>query len=54
MLLREARILQREIYRLEQSHLLEIDISYLIPDMIRATDTLEALMTDAVSTYLIQ
>lgn len=54
MLLWEIRILQREIFLLNQSRLLDLDISLLLPDMVRVTDTLQAMMAEAVCGYIDQ
>jgi len=51
ILLWEIRILQREIFLLNQSRLLDMDISLLLPDMVRVTDTLQAMLAEAICAY---
>jgi DNA-binding response OmpR family regulator len=51
-MLHEARILQNVIAECIQTHLLEVDISNLIPDMIQISDGLHVQTEESVRAYL--
>jgi hypothetical protein len=52
MLCSEARILRHAIFTVVQEHLLAVDISYLLADIIQIGDTLDAQLRVAVESYL--
>ena len=52
LLLRETRLLYGEIANCMQKNLLLIQISYLIPDMIRIHQTIQMLLEESVSAFL--
>ncbi|HET9742505.1 MAG TPA: response regulator [Terriglobales bacterium] len=54
MVIREARILQNVIGRKMQEHLLSIQISYVIPDLIRLGATIEDLLEESIRAFLKQ
>jgi hypothetical protein len=52
LLVREARILQDTIGNLIQEHLLEVDISWLVPDLISIGHMIEQLLEEAIRAFL--
>jgi hypothetical protein len=52
LLIREGRFLQTAVGRCLQSNLLEIEISYLIADMIAIHETVETLLEESVTAFL--
>ncbi|HZP62739.1 MAG TPA: response regulator [Terriglobales bacterium] len=52
LLLREAMLLKRTLAGCMQEHLLEIDISYLVRDMINAFGTIDELLEESVEAFL--
>jgi YesN/AraC family two-component response regulator len=51
LMLKEVRLLQKEIFKLIQENLLNVDMSSLIPQLITTTDTLEALFGESINIY---
>jgi len=52
LLIREAMMLKRIVAGCVQEHLLEIDISYLVSDMIAAFGTIDILLEESVEAFL--
>jgi DNA-binding NtrC family response regulator len=52
LLIREGRFLQTAVGRCLQSNLLEIEISYLVADMIAIHETIETLLEESVTAFL--
>ena len=52
LLLRETRLLDREIASCMQKNLLLIQISHLIPDMVRIHQTIQMLLEESLSAFL--
>jgi DNA-binding response OmpR family regulator len=52
MLVDDARILDTVIYDAVQDHLLELELSHLIPDLNRLNDTLEAHLQEAIGAFV--
>jgi len=52
MMLDEMRLLRNILYSVTQENLLTVDVSTLIPDMIRVADTLDARLAEATRAYL--
>jgi ActR/RegA family two-component response regulator len=50
-LIEESRLLQRAVYNALQTHLLAVDLSWLIPDMVRVSDSLQRQLILAVEAY---
>ncbi len=51
LILREAAILQDVVSRCIQENLLQADISFVIPDMIRIGETLQSLLEESIREY---
>ena len=51
LMLREVRLLQKEIFKLVQENLLNVDMSSLVQQLITTTDTLEALFGESVNIH---
>ncbi|HEY0564864.1 MAG TPA: response regulator [Terriglobales bacterium] len=51
LMIREARLLHRCVCQFVQDNLLSVDISYLVPDMISAGETIEHLLEIAVRAF---
>jgi YesN/AraC family two-component response regulator len=51
-LLEEIRILRNIVYSTIQNNLLTVEVSSLIPDMVRISDSLDAQLREAVGAYL--
>jgi YesN/AraC family two-component response regulator len=51
-LLEEIRILRNIVYTTMQENLLTVEVSSLIPDMVRISDSLDARLREAVGAYL--
>lgn len=51
LLMHECRILRRTIYELIQRHLLSVDISQLMSDMIQVSDTLDLAFENATAAF---
>jgi len=52
LLIRESRILKKNLGKCVQEHLLEVDISYLVRDMIAAFGTIDTLLEESVQSFL--
>jgi ActR/RegA family two-component response regulator len=52
MLIRESRILKRNVAETLQHHLLEVDISYLIRDIVSAFGTIDQLLEESTQAFL--
>jgi ActR/RegA family two-component response regulator len=52
LLIREARMLKDAVASCVQGHLLEIDISYLVRDMVAAFGTIDILLEESVQAFL--
>ena len=52
MLVREARILQDVIGEFVQRNLLGINLSYVVPDLVRAGGTIEVFLEESIANYL--
>ena len=52
LLIRESRILKKNVGDCIHEHLLEIDISYLIRDILAAFGTIDTLLEESVQAYL--
>jgi hypothetical protein len=50
-MVQEARLLQRVISQVLQSHLLVIDISMLIPDMVAIGEALASQLEESIRAY---
>lgn len=54
MVVREARILQDVIGNFAQSNLLGINLSYIVPDLVRAGGTIEVFLEESIRSYVQQ
>jgi ActR/RegA family two-component response regulator len=52
MIVSESRLLRRTIYGVVQQNLLSVEISYLVPDMVLISDSLDAQIKRSVEAYL--
>jgi ActR/RegA family two-component response regulator len=52
MMLEEMQILRNILYSVSQENLLTVDVSTLIPDMIRVADTLDVRLKESTKAYL--
>lgn len=52
MLVREARILQDVIGEFVQQNLLAINLSYVVPDLVRAGGTIEMFLEESIASYV--
>ena len=51
LMLKEVRVLQKEILKLVHENLLNVNMSSLVQQLITATDTLEALFGESVNVH---
>ena len=51
MLFRGSRLLQLEIFRMLQEHLLELEMSWVIPDLTITSDVIEELVARSVEAF---
>jgi DNA-binding response OmpR family regulator len=51
MVFRESRLAQAAIFQVLHAHLLELELSYVIPDLTITSDVLEALVAKSVETF---
>ncbi len=54
LLVREARLLQDNIGSLIQENLLEVDISWLVPDLISIGHMIELLLEEAIRAFIVE
>ena len=52
LLYEEGRILRRSIYEAVQNNLLGVNLSYLVPDLIEVSDSLDIQLTESVKAFL--
>jgi YesN/AraC family two-component response regulator len=52
MVVEETRVLERSIFAMLQANLLSIDVSFLIPDMVRISDSLQEQLKESLRAYL--
>ncbi len=52
MLVNETRLLRRSICDMVQNHLLAVEISYVIPDLVCVSDSLDAQIKASIEAYL--
>jgi hypothetical protein len=52
MVVEETRVLERCIFAMLQANLLSIDVSFLIPDMVRISDSLQEQLKESLRAYL--
>jgi len=52
MVVEETRELERVIFAMLQANLLSIDVSFLIPDMVRISDSLQEQLRESLRAYL--
>jgi ActR/RegA family two-component response regulator len=52
LLIREARILKKNVAECLQEHLLEVDISYLVRDIVTSFGTIDTLLEESVEAFL--
>ena len=50
----EIRLIRAMIFRTVQQNILAVDVSYLIPDMIRISENLDVLLKEALEAYVSQ
>ena len=51
-ILKETRLLRRSIFEVMQQHLLAVDISTLIPDLVQISDSLDVQIKQSIQAYL--
>jgi two-component system response regulator RegA len=51
-ILKETRLLRRSIFEVMQQHLLALDISALIPDLVQISDSLDVQIKQSIQAYL--
>ncbi len=52
LLYEEGRILRRSIYEAVQNNLLGVNLSFLVPDLIEVSDTLDIQLTESLKAFL--
>ena len=52
MVVEETRVLERSIFAMLQANLLSIEASFLIPDMVRISDSLQEQLKESLRAYL--